>query len=150
MGNVGVCKVQDPDFGKRLTAREPDALLDEKLFGHEVQWSLWSDREVPFRKGWHDFGMPFSVPYYTEKIEDAWLVVEEFRKRGISLSVKSRTDLDPAENNCDDLIALQHEKYQVQAWNKENQRYDPAVYAKTAPEAICKAAFKLLGIPTGQ
>ncbi len=145
MEEKGLCKVNDPDFGKRLVSREPDALLDEKLFGHEVQWALWGSREMPFRKGWQDFGMPFSVPYYTEKIQDAWLVVEELRKRGITLSVKSRQDLDPSQNNCDEVIALKDEKYQVQWWNNENQRYDPAVYGKTAPEAICKAAMVILG-----
>lgn len=138
--------VTDPDFGKRLAVRESDALLDGKLFGHEVEWSLWGSREVPFRKGWRDFGMPFSVPCYHEKIEDAWLIVEEFRQRGISLSVSSRPDLDPSANHCDELVRLKDEKYQVQRWNRDTQRFDPAVYGRTAEEAICKAAMKILGI----
>lgn len=146
MKETGPGKVNDPDFGKRLVAREPDALLDEKLFGHEVQWAIWGDREAPFRKGWNDFGMPFSVPYYTEGIEDAWLIVEELRKRGISLSISSREDLNPSGTNCADLMAIMDAKYQVQCWNKVLQRLDPAVYGKTAPEAICKAALQILGL----
>ncbi|SRR5579871_1099460 len=141
--------VRDPDFGKRLTSREPDALLDEKLFGHQVVWSLWGSREMPFRKGWQDFGMPFSVPYYSSDMREAWKVVEELRKRGIMISVKSREDLDPAKNNCDDLIQLKDMKYAVQSWDKDLNRYSPSVYGKTAEEAICNAALKLLGIPAG-
>jgi hypothetical protein len=79
--------VVDPDFGKRVVSREPDALLDEKLFGHEVQWALWGSRQLPFRKGWQDYGMPYSVPHYHEKIQDAWLVVEELAKRGIRMEI---------------------------------------------------------------
>lgn len=139
-------KVVDPDFGKRLVEREPDVLLDQKLFGHEVEWALWGCREAPFRKGWHDYGMPFSVPYYHEKIQDAWLIVEELRRRGIEMTVKAREDLDPAANNCPELVQLKDEKYCVQVWNKEDQRYGPAVYGKTAQEAICKMAFLVLGI----
>jgi hypothetical protein len=139
-------KVVDPDFGKRPVNRERDAVLDEKLFGHEVQWVLAGGRERPVRKGWHDCGMPFSMPYYHEKIQDAWLIVEELRRRGIALSIKSREDLDPAANNCPELIQLKEEKYEVQRWNKKVQRYDPPVFGKTAQEAICKTAFLVLGI----
>lgn len=139
-------KVVDPDFGKRRAEREPDALLDQKLFGYETEWVLSGNRQSPMRKGWHDYGMPFSVPYYRENIQDAWLIVEELRRRGIVLSIKSREDLDPAANNCPELIQLKDEKYQVQRWNKEAQRYDPSVFGKTAQEAICKMAFLVLGI----
>jgi hypothetical protein len=138
--------VVDPDFGKRLVSRKPDVLLDEKLFGHQVVWALWGSRKLPFRKGWQDFGMPFRVPHYHEEIQDAWLIVEELRRRRISLSVSSCTDLDPKANNCQELIDLKDEKYQVQRWNDDTQRYDPAVYGRTAQEAICKAAFQILGI----
>lgn len=141
--------VTDPDFGKRDSSREPDALIDEKLFGHKVDWRMCGNRQTPYRTGGHDFGMPFSVPYYYSDIKDAWEIVEEFRKRGITLIIGSREDLDPSQREgyyCDDLLALKDEKYRVQRWNKDNQRYDPAVYAKTAPEAICKAVFQILGI----
>jgi hypothetical protein len=130
-----------PDFGERATERELDALIDQVLFGHKVEWRLWDARKLPFRMGQSDFGMPVGVPYYQTKIEDAWLIVEELRKRGITLSIDSRRDLDPnVHNYCDDLIRLKDEKYQVQRWNLDTQRLDPAVYGKTAPEAICKAA----------
>lgn len=148
MNGGKVYKVHDPDFGKRIVSREPDALLDEKLFGHEVVWAMAGGRQAPYRKGQHDYGMPFSVPYYHSDIKDAWVIVEHLRKCGITLSIKSREDLDPAEDNCDDLTALKEMKYQVQRWNNENQRYDPAVYGKTAPEAICEAARSVLGLKT--
>lgn len=148
MKKTMVGKVSDPDFGKRLIYREPDALLDEKLFGHKVHWSMCGTRKAPYRTGCQDFGMPFSVPYYHSDIKDAWVIVEELRKRGITLSIGSRADLDPSDNNCDDLISLKDEKYQVQRWNDDNNRYDAAVYGKTAEEAICKAAFHILGSRT--
>jgi hypothetical protein len=135
----------DPDFGKRVVAREPDALIDEKLFGHQVEWALWGDREQPFRKGQRDYGMPVSVPYYHEKISDAWLIVEELRNRGIVLSIKSCADLDPNANNCEDLIKLKTMKFCVQRWNKNNQKYDPGVYAVTAQQAICTLVIKFYG-----
>jgi hypothetical protein len=138
--------VVDPDYGKRLFQRVPDTFLDEKLFGHEIYWAICGSREAPYRKGWQDFGMPFSVPYYDSDLGDAWLIVEELRRRGIRLSISSREDLDPSKNNCDEVIALKDEKYQVQRWNNDNQRYDPAVYGKTAPEAICKAAMTILAL----
>lgn len=139
-------KVHDPDFGKRDASREADALLDQKLFGYEIHWGMCGSLEVPYRKGQHDYGMPFSVPYYHSDIKDAWAIVEELRKRGITLSLSSRADLDPSKNNCDDVIRLKDEKYQVQRWNRENQRYDPPVYGKTAEEAICKASMQVLEI----
>lgn len=138
--------IVDPDFGKRLFERVPDSLLDGKLFGHETYWAICGSREVPYRKGWHDFGMPFSVPYYSSDLGDAWLIVEELRRRGIELSVKSRADFDPRANNCEDLIKLKDEKYQVQSWNNDTQRYGPSDYGKTAPEAIVKAAMRILAL----
>lgn len=143
MDNSKPGMVVDPDFGKRLFQREPDALLDEKLFGHEIYWAC-GNREVPYRKGWRDFGMPFSVPYYSSDLGDAWLLVEELRRRGIELCVKSRADLNPSDNNCEDLIKLKDEKYCVQSWDNAAQRYGPADYGKTAPEAICKAVMRIL------
>ncbi len=136
-------KMLDPDFGKREPEREQDALIDQKIFGHETDWLLDGTRTNPRRKGWHDFGMPFSVPYYTSETRDAMLIVEELRRRGIELSIKSIAPLDPKANNCAEVIALQDQglKYCVQKWNKENQRYDPAVYGKTAAEAICKVVL---------
>lgn len=139
-------KVADPDFGKRDSSREADAVIDEKLFGHEVDWRMCGNRQVPYRTGWHDFGMPFSVPYYRTRMGDAWLVVEELRRRGIELSIKSIADLDPKANNCPRLIELQDEKFCVQRWNKEYQRYGSSVYGKTAQDAICMTALQILGI----
>lgn len=140
-------RVKDPDFGKRDSHREKDALIDQKLFGHEVDWRICGNRQAPYRTGWHDFGMPFSVPYYQSRMEDAWKIVEELRGRGIELSVKSIADLDPKANNCDEIVKLHEQglKYCVQRWNKENQRYEPAVYGRTAAEAICTVALEPCG-----
>ncbi len=79
---------------------------------------------------------------------DAWKVVEELRNRGITISVKSREDLDPTKDNCDELIQLKDMKYAVQSWDKDLNRYSPSVYGKTAEEAICNAALKL-GVTAG-
>lgn len=136
MKEDGLCKVDDPDFGKRLISREPDALIDEKFFGHKVHWMLCGNREVPYRTGWHDFGMPFSVPYYHSDIKDAWEIVEELRKRGIILSIGSMVDGDPS-----------NERYRI-SW-RDSSKGEP-IYGKTAPEAICKAAFQILGSSKGE
>jgi hypothetical protein len=133
-------KVDGPALGQRAIERELDAMIDQVLFKHKVEWRLLGDRVMPFRAGQSDFGMPMSVPYYQTKIEDAWLIVEELRRRGIALSIDSRLDLNPNDCNCDDLVRLKDEKYQVQRWNRDSQRLDPPVYGGTAPEAICKAA----------
>lgn len=106
MDESKLCKVADPDFGKRLISREPDALLDEKLFGHRVHWMLCGNREVPYRTGWHDFGMPFSVPYYHEKIQDAWLVVEELGKRGIRIGIPMCGAREASKAICREAIRL--------------------------------------------
>lgn len=143
-------KVADPDFGKRSVHREPDALIDEKLFGHKVDWRMCGNRQEPYRTGWHDFGMPFSVPYYHTEIQDAMQIVEAFRRRRITLSIKSEEDLDPKANNCQDLIDQQDMKYCVQWWDREDQRYRPGVLGRTAQEAICKQAFIILEKTQGE
>lgn len=146
MDDSHVVSVVDPDFGKRLFERVPDSLLDEKLFGYETYWAICGSREVPYRKRWHDFGMPFSTPYYSSDMGAAWLIVEELRRRGIELSINSRADLNPSANNCDEVLKLKGNKYCVQSWDADAQRYGPADYGKTAPEAICKAAMRILKI----
>jgi hypothetical protein len=112
--------------------RELDALIDQKLFGHDVEWASWSNSRILVRKGQRYFGIPAVVPGYHMKISDAWKVVEELWQRGISLCITSS------------VVALKDEKYCVGIWNVGTQRFDPPVYGKTAPEAICKAALSIL------
>jgi hypothetical protein len=131
MDESGLRKVSDPDFGKRLVSREPDALIDEKLFGHKVHWMLCGNREVPYRTGWHDCGMPFSVPYYHSDIKDAWLIVEEFGKRGALLNVM----LKPQSGD----------KYWVEMYPGTSGFERPWLVSGSAAElAICKMALKAL------
>ncbi len=97
-------KVADPNFGKRDPEREQDALLDQRIFGHETEWALWGNREVPFRKGWRDYGMPFSVPYYHSRIQDAWVVVEALTDAGIVLSIPSASSRETAKAICEEAL----------------------------------------------
>lgn len=114
--------------------RELDALIDQKLFGHDVVWMPWGGGKVLARKGQRDFGIPAIVPGYHMKISDAWKVVEELSQRGVSLCITSNVSEAPKD-----------EKYQVGIWNVGAQRLDPPAYGKTAPEAICRAALTVLG-----
>lgn len=127
-----------------LEERDLDAFIDQNLFGHDVAWILWGGGKVLARKGQRDIGIPVTVPGYHVRISDAWKVVEELRERGIALCINSNVDLDPKANNSPALIALKDEKYHVQVWNVRDQRLDPPIYGKTAPEAICKAAASVL------
>jgi hypothetical protein len=123
--------------------RDLDALIDQKLFGHDVEWTSWSNSRILVRKG-HRIGIPLIVPGYHMKISDAWKVVEELRERGISLCITSNVDFNPGANNSPELIVLKDEKYCVGIWNVGTQRFNPPSYGKTAPEAICKAALAVL------
>lgn len=96
----------DPDFGKRMTSREPDALIDEKIFGYPVFWRPSADRQCPYRTGWQDFGMPFSVPYYHSDIKDAWKVVEELGKRGLKIEIPTLPEKEAAEFICREALRL--------------------------------------------
>lgn len=101
MDTEKTAEIADPNFGKREPIREVDALFDQKVFGHATEWRLWGSREMPFRKGFHDYGMPFSVPYYHEKIQDAWLLVDELVKRGIQIPIQARCSREAAIQICD-------------------------------------------------
>ncbi len=93
-------EIADPNFGKREPTRESDALFDQKVFGYETEWRLEGTREAPFRKGWHDFGMPFTVPYYHDRIQDTWLLVDELVKRGIQIPIQARRSQEAATHIC--------------------------------------------------
>ncbi len=95
-------KVKDPDFGKREPDREQDAILDQKIFGHETQWALWGNREMPFRQGWHDHGMPYSVPYYHSRIQDAWLIVEALIGRFLFFNIPAASEEKAAKAICEE------------------------------------------------
>ena len=100
MDTEKTAEIADPNFGKREPTRELDALFDQKVFGYETVWRLEGTREVPFRKGWHDFMMPFSVPYYHAKIQDAWLLVDELVKRGIQIPIPAKRSQEAAIQIC--------------------------------------------------
>lgn len=119
-----------------MTPRELDALVAEKVFGLVV----YKDE-----KGHHWFDKPgitrhvsppkpvvhkVAVERYSTEISAAWLVVEEMRKRGYRFKL---IETDPGD------------QYGV-SWWIPREAFGVVEYAQTAPEAICIAALKALGV----
>lgn len=126
--------------------RTLDALVDEKLFGREVVWAQWGGSDQAFRKGESDFGMPMSVPYYSTKIADAFLLVDLMRDDWFSFKA-----FQPAKE-APELIRSPYEYANVSficgagpcsRHNTDFHNHHGAynVEAETLPLAICRAAL---------
>lgn len=122
---------------------ELDEIIAIKVMGlHKVmgesckEGAVWKDRR----------GLKVSghrPPRYSTDMGDAWEIVEELRLLRITLSVSSIEPFDPKVRYCE---PFNHdEKYQVQRWNDDEQLFDNPVYGKTAEEAVCKVALKIIG-----
>ncbi len=133
-----------PGSPTRLPGREADALIDEKLFGFEVEWCMLDGRETPYRKGHQDFGMPATVPLYHEDMGEAWRIVEEFRRRGLRLSIDAYEDLVPGKKYCQALLDHKDERYEVSGWDAAMQMPDERAYGTTGQWAIVKKALMIL------
>jgi hypothetical protein len=99
-----------------MTPRQRDALVAEKVMG----WAKieYSDGTVGF---W------WKVPHYTTDIAAAWAVVEKMRECGINYSVHNYGD----GHEC--------------VFDKEMVVFE-RVSSSSAPEAICLAALRALGV----
>jgi len=122
-----------------MTPRERDALVAEKVFGNKVSWfslhvnSLGYEENLPDKDG--DCPMQLmladgewsTIPKYTTDISAAWEVMEKMRKSGCLVSVHNvfggyRSTVVPHEHDA--------------FWGD----------APTAPEAICLAALRAVGV----
>lgn len=64
-----------------MSARERDALVAEKVMGHQVIYSVPDNYGHAYTKIKRRIGA-VDCPYYTEKISAAWEVVEKMRSLG--------------------------------------------------------------------
>jgi hypothetical protein len=73
-----------------------------------------------------------SVPYYSTDIAAAWIVLEEVRKRGFAVTISTWDTSREWRAEFDGITT--------------DRLAHGCVFAKTAPEAICVAALKALGV----
>ena len=107
--------------------RELDALVEQYVFGNKVRWvqDLITDQyPVSDQEG-------YIVDYYSTDISAAWEVVEKMSKTCFSEVAMTELD-DGAWGWMARFILVLNEPYTVKGYRAT---------AKTAPEAICKAAL---------
>lgn len=107
-----------------MSARERDALVAEKIFGTPLD---------PYRPGWViDGNIRTYLKNYTTDISAAWEVVEKMRERGHDFDAGAWNKMKP-------VWSARFPKEDV-----NNSHYDSL--GDTAPEAICKAALRTVGV----
>ena len=107
-----------------LSGRERDADLARRLFGPPTDrpsWWWWKTTGFPLDED----AAIFAGPQFHARIESAWLVVEEMRRRGYVL------------------LLYEDEDSVSGSWEAVFTGGTGA--ANTAPEAICRAALLALG-----
>ena len=115
-------------------SRELDAEVAEKVMGHGYR--TFPNGALPnvkhwFRKGDDRNYGAFLLPYYSTSIADAWLVVEEMRKRGYGCAIFYHWQLCETNPSCEF------------DWRDNNGNLRAIEESGgTVPEAICRAALE--------
>lgn len=104
-----------------MSLREIDALVEEKVFGHQVMGK--TNPSILVHSAW------IIVPTYTENISAAWEVVEKLLAQGIHLDIKSFADF-----------------YEVTPRQESGEEMDGTSHAVDAPLAICIVALRAVGV----
>jgi len=115
--------------------RELDARIAEDVFGRDIRKIEFASKyELPiYRYEGTDINSGDSkIPHYSTQIADAWPVVEKLKEKWGSIDIRGDGDNEWVVGwNCDGMFFL-------------DDTFAGAVYAPTAPLAICLAALAVV------
>lgn len=108
-----------------MSPRERDALVAEKVMGFTKPSLGWGFHEL--ESGSY---VNYPLPHYTTDISEVWEVVDKLKKKRVFINM----GFSPISN-----------RYAVN-FSTVTVMKDSNGYAPTAPEAICLAALKAVGV----
>lgn len=109
--------------------RELDALIAEEVMGYNVMRTEWDAHEIYTEQA----RSAVPCPNYSASIEAAWQVVQKLSKEGWHFRIEIDAD---------------GELFSVSLFRNERDGQSE-IWAGNAPEAICLAALKALGVENG-